>query len=439
MSDTTSEKSVKRKQNIIYLVLAVVIVLIIYIVFQFVKYINKPSSFILAQNGRITSFEDAVAYVIRDEKVIDTSEYSGKREAVVMDSNRVAKNGVIANYINVDSKEIDDKIEKIDSELQELLENTETDRSQEVKGYDRKIEELLYKMIEKNNVNELKAYQIDISNELEKRAIQVGKNSKNNTISNLVNERIELENEQKKNKAELKAENAGLVSYRVDGYEDILNDNSFSKISIDKLSNIKYVTDQIIPLDENKVKIINNFYAYIAVIASSDESKDIKLNDTVKYALNGDLSKLYKAQVQYIAKEDDKRLIIFKTTNNIETLSKYRKINIDLVWWNYEGIKVPTSAIYEKDVLDNTHISKMSSGDFYESGDAESYSKIKYVKVQGATGYTRDVFVKVVCSVDGYSIIENYEDEELLDIGLLESYVNERSKLSMYDKIIVEN
>ena len=157
MSNTESERASTRKQNILFLVLAIVIVLIIYIVFQFIKYLNKPSSYILAQNGRITSFEDTVAYIIRDEKTLDTSEFSGKREAVVMDSNRVAKNGVVANYINDSSKEVEQQIEDIDKELQELLANSEADHSQEVKAYDRKIEELLYKLInKKNNINDMK-------------------------------------------------------------------------------------------------------------------------------------------------------------------------------------------------------------------------------------------------------------------------------------------
>ena len=446
MSKTAEEQNEKAKQNLLYLVLAVVIVLIIYVIFQFVNYLNKPNSYVLAQTGRITSYEDAVAYVIRDEMVLDTREYKGKREAVIVDANRVAANGVIANYINDDSISIDEQIDSIDNELQGLLEEAEIDRSQEIKNIDKKIEELLYKIADKNNnVNDLKSYKLEISNELEKKASQIGRNSKDERINNLINERMTLEKEEKKSKVELKADKAGLVSYRVDGYEDDLNDKYFSKISIDKLSKIKYVTNQAIPIDENNVKIINNFYTYLAVIATSEESKNLKLNDTIKYSLNGDLSKFYKATVQYIAKEDDDRiLLVFKTTNNVEKLSKYRKIDIDLVWWDYEGIKVPNSAIHEKSIVDNSvannYLVSGDSGDFEFSGDIEGNNVIiNYVKVIGVTGYSRDVFVKVVKTAGGFSIIENYDDQELLDMGIPESYVNDRSKLNLYDKIIVEN
>ena len=449
MSNTTEVRSEKAKQNILYLVLAILIVLIIYVIFQVLNYINKPNSYVLAQNGRITSYEDVVAYVIRNEQVIDTSEYKGKREEVIVDSNRVSKNGVIANYINDNSKHIDEQIEIIDNELQKLLENTTIDRSQEIKNSDKKIEELLYKITnKKNNVNDLKSYKLEISNELEKKASQIGKSSKDQKINSLISERISLEKEQKKSKQELKAEKAGLVSYRVDGYEEELNENSFSKISIDKLSKIKYVTNQAIPINEEKVKLINNFYTYLAVVASSEESRSLKLNDTIKYALNGDLTKLYKGSVQYIAREDDDRiLIIFKTTNNVEKLSRFRKINIDLIWWDYEGIKVPNDAIHEKNVFDSITIKRAdTSGDSGESGEAlnqentiNTNQMIKNVKVLGVTGYPREVLVKVINSAGGYSIIENYKDQELLDMGLPESYVNSRSRFNLYDKIIVEN
>ncbi len=454
MSNTTEVQNEKTKQNILYLVLAVVIVLIIYVIFQFMNYLNQPNSYVLAQTGRITSYEDAVAYVIRNEKIIDTSEFNGKREAVVLDGNRVSKNGIIANYISDDSLNINEQIDKIDVELQTLLENTVIDRSQEIKNSDKRVEELLYKMAnKKNNVNDLKSYKLEISNELEKKASQIGKSSNDEKINNLIKERISLEKEQTKSKVELRADKAGLVSYRVDGYEEDLNENAFSKISIDKLSKIKFVTNQAIPIDENKVKIINNFYAYLAVIANSEESKNLKLNDTIKYSLNGDTTKVYKATVQYIAKEDDdKTLIIFKITNNVEKLSKYRKVDIDLVWWDYEGIKVPNSAIREKDIEEKIINTTMYSGDSGElesikaSGEQtsiddidESSPVLKYVKVMGVTGYSRDVLVKVVNSAGGFSIIENYDDQELIDMGIPESYVNGRSTLNLYDKIIIEN
>ena len=449
MSNTTETQNEKAKQNVLYLVLAVVIVLIIYVIFQVLNYLNKPNSYVLAQNGRITSYEDVVAYVIRSEEVIDTSEYKGKREEVILDSNRVSKNGVIANYINDNSKHIDEQIEMIDNELQELLENAEIDRSQDIKNSDKKIEELLYKIAnKKNNVNDLKSYKLEISNELEKKASQIGKSSKDQNINSLISQRVSLEKEQKKSKQELIADRAGLVSYRVDGYEEDLNENSFSKISIEKLSKIKYVTNQAIPISEEKVKIINNFYTYLAVVASSEESKNLKLNDTIKYSLNGDLTKVYKGTVQYIAREDDdKMLIIFKTTSNVEKLSKFRKIDIDLIWWDYEGIKVPNEANHEKNVFDSIVNEKTdASGDSGESGESLTNEQImeynpvlKSVKVLGVTGYPREVLVKVINSAGGYSIIDNYKDQELLDMGLPESYVNDRSRFNLYDKIIVEN
>ena len=93
---------------------------------------------------------------------------------------------------------------------------------------------------------------------------------------------------------------------------------------------------------------------------------------------------------------------------------------------------------YEKEIFDNEieDIEQLSG----DSGELINTKQIiNQVKVLGVTGYPKDVFVKVKNSAGGFSIIENYEDQELLDMGLTKSYVNDRAKLNLYDKVIVEN
>lgn len=437
VSDTASDKSSNVKQNAVYLALALFIVAFVFILLQIVKLLNKPSDYMLAQNGRITNYEEAIAYIIRDEEVLDTSEYKGKREAIILDANRVAKGGVIANYIGNDDASIDYKINEIDNKIQSLMETLDPDYSQEVKNYNKTIEDKLYDLIRiKNNIENIKAVKEDILSNMENRASQIGKNADNSELKQLLKDRADLEKEQSINKTEVIADKAGLVSYRIDGYESILDTNSFTGLRLEKLSNIKYVTNQIIPISEDKVKIINSFYMYLAVVADSEESKAIKLNDIIKISFDGDFSNYEKATVEYIANENDKRVIVLKTNKKIEEFSKYRKINIDLIWSNYEGIKVPDEVIHQKNIFDLYDEGK-SRVVYNSSGDYVNLERnINYVKVLGVTGYEKDVFVKVENSAKGYSIISNYEDDELLELGISEEIVKSRSKLNIYDKIV---
>ena len=93
-------------------------------------------------------------------------------------------------------------------------------------------------------------------------------------------------------------------------------------------------------------KIINNFECYIAVTTNTDEAKNAKVGDTAKIRLSANQE--IPAEVEYIKQEDKSTLIIFKITQGVETLTSYRKISLDVIWWERSGLRVPnTSIIYE--------------------------------------------------------------------------------------------
>ena len=48
------------KQNVIYVTLSVLIVLIIYVIFQCVMLLRKPTNSMIVKNGRLTNYEEVV-------------------------------------------------------------------------------------------------------------------------------------------------------------------------------------------------------------------------------------------------------------------------------------------------------------------------------------------------------------------------------------------
>jgi len=414
----------KAKQNIIYIILSVSIVLVIYLLFQFIQLLRKPTNSMIVRNGRLTNYEEVVGYVIREENIIDSSDFVGKRQMVATDASRVAKNSTIVSYISDEEDKIENKISELDVEIQNIMETQQAVYSADVKNIENEIQTELYQILNvKNNIYDIIQIKKDITKKLEKKASIVGELSPTGSkLNSLIDERMDYEKKLNDSKKDLKAEKAGLISYRVDGYENILTPNSFSQLTIKDLENIKIGTNQPIPINDDKIKLVNNFYTYIAIPTKSEESKKLKLNDTVKISFNGDFSNYEKAVVEYILEEDDKRLIILKTTSNVEMLTQYRKVSFDIVWWNYEGLKVPNNAIYEKDIVNEL--------------TGEVYATLKAVKLEEA-GYQKEVWVKIEKYVDEFSIIENYEDEELLELGIPEELVDERQEISMYDEVVL--
>lgn len=104
-------------------------------------------------------------------------------------------------------------------------------------------------------------------------------------------------------------------------------------------------------------------------------------------------------------------MIIFKTNKSVEDLISYRKISIDVIWWSASGLKVVNSAIIE------------------EGG-------LNYV-VRNRTGYKDKILINIKQKNKNYSIITNYETNELLDLGYDKEEINSMKRISLYDEIIV--
>ena len=414
----------KTKQDVVYVIIALLIIGGCYSVFKIIELYRTPTEYIIARNGRITNYEQDVAYVVREESLINTSKIEGERHILVLDNNRAAKGDVVASFTQGENEEIKKEINELDVQIQELMEGVQVETSQDIKSLEKNLESMIYTIIsDKNDIYNLNNKKKAIDELLEKKVkLVANESSRGSELNKLVDQRIKLEKEYSKNQVNITTDTAGLVSYRVDGYENILKPDNFSSITVDMLRKIRFSTNQLIPVSSNEIKIINNFYSYIIVCSNSEECKKLNLNDVVKYTVNNNFNDLSRATVDYIINDGDYRYIFLRTTDNIEKLAQYRKISVNLVWWNYQGIKVPENAILREEVKD-------------ELGN--TITDIDYVNVQGTTGYTKKIWVKVESKAGGYAIIENYKDNELTELGIPQDLVNDRSNLNLYDKVLL--
>ena len=66
---------------------------------------------------------------------------------------------------------------------------------------------------------------------------------------------------------------SGIVSYRVDGYEDILTTSDFGKYTKEFLEDLNLKTGQIIPMSSEEGKIVDNYKCYIVCVLDSEYAK----------------------------------------------------------------------------------------------------------------------------------------------------------------------
>ena len=149
-----------------------------------------------------------------------------------------------------------------------------------------------------------------------------------------------MENELKSNSEYIKAPMSGVVSYRVDNLEEKLTPSNFEDLSKDMLENIEIKTGQIVSTNNTTGKVINNYECYIATIIKSNEAKEAEVGDKVTLRLSNQ-EEIKASIVYYNEEKDGSILLVFKINNSVEELIDYRKISFDIIWWKYEGLKIP--------------------------------------------------------------------------------------------------
>ena len=419
-------KKSKKNQTAIHVIFSIILIVFVYSFVQLILFLRQPTNSTLVRDGELVNSEDFVGYVIRDEEIVDNSSYIGVPSIVVTDEKRVPKGGTIISYVSNEQEALINKINELDAKIQEAMESKPSIYSPDVKNLEADIQDKLYKLLaRKSDVYEVYEYKTAINESIEKKAKIVGELSPaGSKIKELISERMKYEIELNESNQELKATKAGLVSYRVDNYENILTPNSFSSLSIEELEKIKINVGQVVPINTDKVKIVNNFECFLAVPMEAEKAESLTLNSIVKLRFNNMAEDYVKSTVEYISdEENNKKLVIFKVPTNTEVLTKYRKINLEIIWWSDNGLKVPNDAI-KYVTLKNEQT-------------GENIATIPMITII-ESAYQEKAWVKVIRSTDKFSIVENYTDEELIEMGISEEMIKKRTDIKMYDEIIVD-
>ena len=201
------------------------------------------------------------------------------------------------------------------------------------------------------------------------------------------------------------------MSYRIDGLENVLKTGDFSYLNEEVFDSIEIKMGATIPLSNNNCKIINNFNSYIATFMNTEKANTANVGDEVTLRLT--TGNVLSAKIVYLGETTKEgRVIVFEIREGIENLIEFRKISMDVIWWDYSGYKVSNSVLI--------------------SGDGKNYVQ-KY-----KTTSSEIILVKVKRQNDTYSIISNYTDEELLEMGISQEEINKRTKIKLYDRLLVQ-
>ncbi len=402
------------KQNTTFLIILIILaIIVIYAGYKVIIFIKNPTDTFSLEQGSIYEEERSIGYIIREETVTKGSNYKNGMEKIKSEGEKVAKGEHIFRYYSNGESSLIKKIQDLDQKIEKAMSQEDLPfLSADIKTIEKQIEDQINSLYKANDMQTVKEIKKQISENITKKAKIAGTLSPAGSyLKKLIDERSTYENQLNKGVEYLSAPVSGVVSYKVDGYEEVLTPNDFSKLSADFLEKLGFKTGQVVADSTESAKIINNFECYIACILNSKQAKEATVGDNVKIRLpnNDEVT----GQIVYISNENDELLIVFRINRDIQSLISYRKISFDIIWWSATGKKVPNESIaYEQ----------------------KGENQIAYV-CRTRAGYTTKIWVKVLKQNEKHAIIENYTETELAELGFSSEEIRGRGILSLYDEI----
>lgn len=393
----------------VMVVLAFFIAIMVYLILIVYKFVINPNNEVVVKDGKISKEETVNGYIVRDETVIKGENYKNGMVKIKSEGEKVANGDPIFRYYSSGEENLKKKISELDVKIQEAMnQNNEDLFSSDTKLLDTQIEQRLSEIDGINSMQKITEYKKEISESITKKAKIAGELSPSGSyLKKLIDERSGYERQLNSGAEYIKASKSGIVSYRIDGLEETLNGNDFSKMNKDFLEELNIKTGQIISSSNEAGKVVDNFNCYIACTSKSEEANSAKIGDRVIIALPS--SKEVNAKIEYITKESDNEVtMVFSITEGIDELLTYRKTTIDIIWWYAEGFKVPNSSIITENNLD-------------------------YV-IRTRAGYLDKVLIKVKKKTDSYSIVANYSTSEIEQLHIKQGI---STSITLYDELIL--
>lgn len=371
--------------------------------------IVNPTDTYVVQQGTLTEEEEAIGYIIRDEEVVKGENYENGIYAIASEGQRVAKGESIFRYYSDSEKEIKTQITGLNYKIQELLQQEKSLPSADIKAIEKQIEEKIQIANMITNYQEIVENKKNIDNLITKKINFIGDVTENKEIKALIKERNSYEQQLKNGSEYQKATIGGVVSYRVDGLEEKLTIDNFSQITEKYLNDLDLKTGKIVSTSNESGKVIDNFKCYMAITMNSKKAKEAKVGQKVDLRISSD--EQYKAEIVQINEESGKRTIIFEMDVMTEDLINHRKMDIDVIWWDKSGLKIPKQALIKENGL--------------------------YYVTRNKAGVQTKLLVKVEAETDKFAIIAPYETDELKELGYTSKDINNYKIISNYDEIII--
>ncbi len=306
----------------------------------------KEQSTYLVTVGNLNIENQYEALVLRNEMIVDTN-LSGKITYFANEGEIIKKNHQIAEIFNdgtesvaiIDATERELNRKKIEFDYNLLEYDITTLRN-----------EIIFQMSAKH-YEQIPVLKEELVQKLERldKLQDENKFLSNRTASyskKTIGEGVLMEGQ----KQAIYAPATGVLTYKIDGYEDFLTIDNLYNIDYDEISDFKFEETSLVRGSVNAkdklFKIVDNANYFIAAIVSNDEIDTYKNIQSISAVIGG---KTLKGEVYDVFTNKENAVAIIQLRENFEGFFNRRVINCSIIRENYRGLKIAMSSIVNKE------------------------------------------------------------------------------------------
>jgi len=311
--------------------------------------------------GLIEQSVNADGIIARDEILLKPSTFDGKYIPEVYEGERVPAFSRVATVLNKSSdsllkdlEAVNLKIVKAQNEKAQTAEFFSADMAKVDKDIDLKVQNMIA-VCNSSSFLGLGDLKNDIDKLMQKKAEIAGEGSGDSHLAALKQQKTSIQGRIDKNTGQVETEYSGLVSYIIDGYENVLTPKSIKGLTIKYINAVKNSSMPNEPMFDmahsNKplAKIIRGSDIFIAAVINQSDSGKYKIGSQIGVRIN-DLGFETKAVVSDVTKKEDNKCIIsIKLNKGMNELISLRKVNVDIINSSSEGLKVPLKCLRDFD------------------------------------------------------------------------------------------
>lgn len=404
------KKTKKKKSSSVHIITVLFTVVCIAYAFRYfafkietemVKYDSMENT--VAAQGVLIKNEWSIALPLNTAADYKVNE--GERVAIGKPILKISKSDGADENISLKIDKINERIEEI--KKAEADNNFFAADKQKINASIQNSVSELKNVAESGNFSKLEEVKNELAASVYKKSLVYGTESfSGQNLEQLMKEKTTLEQIRQNNLNIIYARTSGLVSYELDGYEEVLKPDNIQALKSESvLEIIDIANDKKKKVEKiDGVKVVDNFEWYIAavipkgVLSKEDIGKSIRVrfSDYENSVVNGTLKHFNEGN-------EKGNLIVVRTDEQLKGFQKIRTANVEIVTRYSEGLIVPLKCIIEKEGLRGVFIER--------------------------SGIAKFVPVKITIANDKEALVENLDKDD-------KGYDSKNYQLKPYDRVI---